>query len=49
MRKNGGTGAVLKKHEILMEKDAIRNDFIDRFYALIKESIIDRPETLKPF
>jgi lysophospholipase len=36
-------------HEILMEKDEIRNDFIERFYKLIKESIIDRPETLKPF
>jgi lysophospholipase len=36
-------------HEILMEKDEIRNDFIERFYQLIKESIVDRPETLKPF
>jgi lysophospholipase len=36
-------------HEILMEKDEIRHDFIERFYTLIKESIIDRPETLKPF
>ena len=37
------------KHEILMEKDSIRNDFLDHFYKLVKESIIDRPETLKPF
>ena len=37
------------RHEILMEKDAVRDEFFDAFYALIKETIIDRPETLKPF
>lgn len=36
-------------HEILMEKDNIRDDFFDSFYKLIKEHIIDVPETLKPF
>ena len=37
------------RHEILMEKDDIRDKFLKNFYALIKENIIDRPETLKPF
>lgn len=37
------------RHEILMEKDEIRDSFFKAFYALIKERIIDRPETLKPF
>ncbi len=36
-------------HEILMEKDDIRDDFLSNFYKLVKENIIDRPETLKPF
>lgn len=36
-------------HEILMEKDEIRDAFFKAFYAHIKEYIIDRPETLKPF
>lgn len=36
-------------HEILMESDDTRRDFLDKFYNLIKENIIDRPETLKPF
>tara|TARA_R110001592_G_scaffold27763_22_gene102903 strand:+ start:7217 stop:8230 length:1014 start_codon:yes stop_codon:yes gene_type:complete len=36
-------------HEVLMETDDIRNNFLDHFYDLIKETIIDRPETLKPF
>ncbi len=36
-------------HEILMENDTIRDNFLEHFYALIKETIIDRPETLKPF
>lgn len=36
-------------HEILMEIDAIRNTYLDQFYNLIKERIINRPETLKPF
>ncbi len=37
------------KHEILMETDDIRGDFLNRYYQLIQESIIDKPETLKPF
>lgn len=37
------------KHEILMEKDEIREIFIGAFYQLIRENIIDKPETLKPF
>lgn len=36
-------------HEILMETDDVRDDFLNKFYNLIKENIIDRPETLKPF
>ncbi len=36
-------------HEILMEQDDIRDNFLGHFYNLIKEKIIDRPETLKPF
>lgn len=36
-------------HEILMEKDEIRNDFLQNFYNLIDKTIIKRPETLKPF
>jgi lysophospholipase len=36
-------------HEILMEKDAVRGQFLAAFHALVKEKIIDRPETLKPF
>ncbi len=36
-------------HEILMEKDSIRSNYLDNVYQLIKENIIDRPETLKPF
>lgn len=36
-------------HEVLMEKDEIRNAFLERFYGMIRESIIERPETLKPF
>ena len=37
------------RHELLMEKDEVRDAFFEKFYALIKEHIIDRPETLKPF
>lgn len=37
------------KHEILMEKDDIRTAFLDAFYKLICENIIEKPETLKPF
>ncbi|PCJ98543.1 MAG: alpha/beta hydrolase [Zetaproteobacteria bacterium] len=36
-------------HEILMENNQIRGPFLDSFYKLIKENIIERPETLKPF
>ncbi|MDH5722017.1 MAG: alpha/beta hydrolase [Alphaproteobacteria bacterium] len=36
-------------HEILMEKDEIRNDFLQKFYNLIDKMTIKRPETLKPF
>lgn len=37
------------RHEILMERDAIRDIFFEKFYAMIKECIIERPETLRPF
>ncbi len=37
------------QHEILMERDEIRNDFLDKFYALVQEKVIEQPETLKPF
>ena len=36
-------------HEILMECDSIRERFLEAFYQMIKETVIDRPETLKPF
>ncbi len=36
-------------HEILMEKDHIRDDYLNNFYKLVKENIIDRPQSLKPF
>ena len=36
-------------HEILMEKDDIRKEFLNAFYEMIVERIIKRPETLKPF
>ena len=36
-------------HEILMETDTVRDDFLNHFYELIEQTIIDRPETLKPF
>lgn len=36
-------------HEILMETDDIRTAYLNEFYNLIKERIIKRPETLKPF
>ncbi len=36
-------------HEILMEKNEIRDDFLKYFYTQVKENIIDRPESLKPF
>ncbi len=37
------------RHEILMESNDIRDDFLDHFYKLIIKCIIERPETLKPF
>lgn len=37
------------KHEILMETDEIRTRFLDNFYDLIRENILEKPETLKPF
>ncbi|MFP4098039.1 MAG: alpha/beta fold hydrolase [Alphaproteobacteria bacterium] len=36
-------------HEIMMEQDKIRDHFFLHFYNLIKETILDRPEALKPF
>jgi len=36
-------------HEIMMERDDIRDAFFQSFYALIEKNIITRPETLKPF
>ncbi len=36
-------------HEIMMERDEIRGKFLDAFMLLIKETILDRPETLKTF
>lgn len=37
------------RHEIMMEKDEVRDVFFSAFYKLIEETIITRPETLKPF
>lgn len=37
------------QHEIMMEKDHIRNEFFKEFYSLIRENILEKPETLKPF
>ena len=36
-------------HEILMETDTVRDRFLDAFTALIDKTIIQKPETLKPF
>jgi lysophospholipase len=36
-------------HEIMMERDEIRNQLLDGLMKLIKETIIDRPESLKTF
>jgi len=36
-------------HEILMDYDAVRDEFLQGFMKLVKVSILDRPETLKPF
>lgn len=37
------------RHEILMETDEIRKVFMHEFFGLVRERIINRPETLKPF
>ncbi len=37
------------RHEILMERDELRNRFFEAFESLIKVHVIDKPETLKPF
>ena len=37
------------QHEILMERDEIRSNFLNEFYALIEKNIIMKPETLRPF
>jgi len=37
------------RHETIMENDEIRDNFLGHFYGLVKETILDRPETLKPF
>lgn len=36
-------------HELMMEKDAVRDDFLQAFFVLIEKCIVQRPETLKPF
>lgn len=36
-------------HEIMMERDEIRGEFMDAFFSLIEERIVQRPESLKPF
>ncbi len=36
-------------HEILMEKENIRQEFFTHFQTLIRKNILERPETLKPF
>ncbi|MAE52457.1 MAG: alpha/beta hydrolase [Micavibrio sp.] len=36
-------------HEILMETDDIRSGFLNEFYQLVQKTIIEKPETLKPF
>ena len=36
-------------HEIMMETDSVRKAFLDAFFTLIHERILQRPETLKPF
>ncbi len=35
--------------KVLMEKDDIRDEFFTAFHQIVKETIIDCPETLKPF
>ena len=37
------------KHELLMEKDDVRNSILDAFQTLVKERIIDNPEALQTF
>ena len=36
-------------HEVLMERDVFRDQFFQEFYKLIEKTVIQRPETLKPF
>lgn len=36
-------------HEILIENDAVRDNFLNHFYSLVKEHVIDKPERLKQF
>ena len=36
-------------HEVLMERDVFRDQFFKEFYKLIEKTVIQRPETLKPF
>ncbi|MFN3700073.1 MAG: alpha/beta fold hydrolase [Alphaproteobacteria bacterium] len=37
------------QHELLMERDSIRAPFLDAFYELVDRTILQKPETLKPF
>lgn len=37
------------RHEVLMERDEIRDGFFDAFDKLVREHVIEKPETLKPF
>lgn len=36
-------------HEILMEKNEIRDDFLSKFYDIILQNIMNQPQSLKPF
>lgn len=37
------------QHEILMERDDIRNEFLSAFFELIEKCMANNPEALKPF
>jgi lysophospholipase len=37
------------RHELLMEKDEFRNLFFAEFDKLVKDHVLDKPETVKPF
>jgi lysophospholipase len=37
------------QHELLMERDTVREPFLEAFYDLIDRTILQKPETLKPF